>query len=232
MRADAAILRNELGSMIEAARKQAAVAANATLTLLHSKIGHHVRPRVLEGQRAKYAVQIVSTPSRRLSSSDFLDLVALQDSLKRDFCFEMCRAEGWSVRALRERIASMLVECAAPSKEVEVLTTNEVSTLRASDELTPTLVLDDSCMLGFLGIREACSESDLEAAALPAIERFFLALGAASAFVEPEKCMMLDGDDARLRPFFCAWSMERLVAVEFGTGAFHPTGPQRREWTP
>ncbi|MBX3182498.1 MAG: hypothetical protein KF915_07710 [Polyangiaceae bacterium] len=65
--ADASELVRELSSMIEAAQKQVATVANMALTALHWQIGHHVRTRVLEGQRAEYGRQIVSTASRQLA---------------------------------------------------------------------------------------------------------------------------------------------------------------------
>ena len=47
--------------------------------------------------------QIVSTLSRQLAWSHFLELIYLNDSLARDFYAQMCVQEGWSVRRLRER---------------------------------------------------------------------------------------------------------------------------------
>ena len=53
-------LVRELGSMIDAARKQVASAANAALTTLYWQIGHRVRTEVLAGQRAEYGAEIVA----------------------------------------------------------------------------------------------------------------------------------------------------------------------------
>jgi len=69
-RPDAAIaseLVRDLAEMIESAQKQVASVANVALTALHWQIGHHVRTRVLEGQRAACGAQIVSTASRQLA---------------------------------------------------------------------------------------------------------------------------------------------------------------------
>lgn len=57
----------DLSEMIEAAQKQVTTVANVALTALHWQIGHHVRTRVLDGRRAEYGGQIVSTASRRLA---------------------------------------------------------------------------------------------------------------------------------------------------------------------
>jgi hypothetical protein len=41
--------------------------------------------------------EIVSTLSRQLSWSHFVEIIPLEDDLKRDFYAEMCRIERWSV---------------------------------------------------------------------------------------------------------------------------------------
>jgi hypothetical protein len=48
--------------------------------------------------------EIVSTLSRQLTWSHFLEIIYLKDKLHRDFYAEMCRVERWSVRMLRSRI--------------------------------------------------------------------------------------------------------------------------------
>jgi len=65
--ASASELVRDLSEMIEAAQKQVATVANVSLTALHWQIGHHVRTHVLEGRRAKYGGEIVSTASRQLA---------------------------------------------------------------------------------------------------------------------------------------------------------------------
>lgn len=52
--------------------------------------------------------QIVQTLSAQLGWSHFVEIIPLDDSLRRDFYAEMCRLERWSVRTLRSKIAGML----------------------------------------------------------------------------------------------------------------------------
>jgi hypothetical protein len=52
--------------------------------------------------------EIVVTLSRQLSWSHFQALLPLSRPFQREFYAEMSRAEGWSVRTLRDRIDSML----------------------------------------------------------------------------------------------------------------------------
>jgi hypothetical protein len=108
--------------------------------------------------------EIVAALLRQLAWTHFTMLIPLEDKLKRDFYFEMCRIEGWSVRDLRERIQSMLFERTVLSKKPEALIKKELSTLRESRELTPDLVMRDPYMLNFLGLADSYSEKDLEAA--------------------------------------------------------------------
>jgi len=51
----------------------------------------------------------------------------------------MCRVERWSVRTLRDKIASMLYERTALSRKPETLTRAELDTLRNEDRMTPGL---------------------------------------------------------------------------------------------
>ncbi len=66
--AEVAALALDLGKMIEVARQQVAVAANAALTTLYWQLGHHVRTEVLEGRRAEYGAQIVAAVGRQLEA--------------------------------------------------------------------------------------------------------------------------------------------------------------------
>lgn len=249
-------LVRDLSEMIEAAQKQVAAVANVALTALHWQIGHHLRTRVLEGRRAEYGGQIVSTASRQLAErygrgfnekslrhmvqfatafpdreivstvwrqltwSHFKALAYLKDPLARDFYFEMCRIERWSVLQLGERIQSMLFERTALSKKPERLIKNELTALRETGELTPDLVMRDPYMLPFLGLADTYSESDLEAAILREIERFLLELGVGFTFVERQKRMTLDGDDHYLDLLFFHRRLRRLVAIELKLGDF------------
>jgi hypothetical protein len=61
--------------------------------------------------------RIVASLMQQLSWTHFLQLVPLDDPLKRDFYAEMCRLERWSVRMLRKKIDGMLFERTALSKK-------------------------------------------------------------------------------------------------------------------
>src|SRR5262249_10860833 len=116
--------------------------------------------------------QIVSTLSRQLSWSHFVEIIPLPDDLQREFYAEMCRIERWSVRTLRKKIGSMLYERTALSKKPDKLIRQELKALREEDRLTPDLVFRDPYFLDFLGLQDTYHETDLEAAILREMESF------------------------------------------------------------
>jgi hypothetical protein len=49
------------------------------------------------------SLEIVSTLSRQLAWSRFLEIIYIKDPCAKDFYAEMCRLERWSVRTLRQK---------------------------------------------------------------------------------------------------------------------------------
>jgi hypothetical protein len=103
--------------------------------------------------------QTVAALSRELSWSHFIEIIPLQDELKRSFY--------WSVRQLRVKIDGMLYERTALSKKPARLIEQELKGLREADRLTPDLVFHDPYLLDFLGLSDAYSESWNWARGLP-----------------------------------------------------------------
>jgi predicted nuclease of restriction endonuclease-like (RecB) superfamily len=166
--------------------------------------------------------QIVATLSRQLSWSHFRELLPLTKPLQRDFYTEMCRVERWSVRTLRQKIASMLYERTALSKKPAELAKLELQALRDKDRLTPDLVFRDPYLLDFLGLKGAFQEKDLEAAILRKLEAFIMELGAGFTFVARQKRMIIDHDDFYLDLLFFHRDLRRLVALELKLDKFRP----------
>jgi hypothetical protein len=71
----------------------------------------------------------------------------LKDELRREFYIEMARVENWSVRALNEKIDSMLFERTAISKKPEELIKKGLKELREENKLSPDLVFRDPYFL-------------------------------------------------------------------------------------
>ncbi len=178
--------------------------------------------RMVQFAEAFPDAEIVAALRRQLGWSHFKALIPMKEPLKRDFYAEMCRIEGWSTRALQQKIDGMLYERTALSRKPEQLIREELTALRDGDRITPDLVFQDPYLLDFLGLRDTFSEKDLESALLREIERFLLELGAGFAFVERQKRFTLDGDDYYIDLLFFHRRMRRLVVIELKIGDFKP----------
>jgi len=178
--------------------------------------------RMIQFAEAFPEKEIVATLSRQLSWSHFSALLPLTQPFQRDFYAEMCRIEGWSVRALRERIESMLYERTALSRQPEALIRQELAILRNKGDVTPALVLKDPYVLDFLGLNDRFLERDLEDAILRELETFLLELGVGFSFVARQKRIQLDGDDFYMDLLFYNRKLKRLVVVELKQGSFKP----------
>ena len=159
--------------------------------------------------------EIVAALSRELSWSHFVELIPLEDRLKRDFYAEMCRVERWSVRTLRHKVAHLLYERTALSKKPDEVIARDIAALRDEDRITPDLVFRDPYFLDFLGLTAGTySEKDVEAAILRELEAFILELGTDFAFVARQKRISVDSVDYYLDLLFYHRRLRRLVAVE------------------
>ena len=164
--------------------------------------------------------RIVATLSQQLSWSHFVEIIALDAPLKRDFYAEMCRIERWSVRTLRQKIDRMLFERTAVAKKPEELIRADLDALRDEDRLTPDLVFRDPYFLDFLGLTGSYSEKDVEQAILRELEAFILELGTDFAFVARQKRMTVDDEDYYLDLLFYHRKLRRLVAIDLKVGKF------------
>lgn len=166
------------------------------------------------------SLEIVSTLSRQLAWSHFMELIYLKAPLARDFYAEMCSIERWSVRTLRDRVDSMLFERTALSKKPQELIRLELDALRAQGDLTPALLLKDPYVLDFLALDDRYLEKNLEDAILRELEHFLLELGAGFSFVARQRRIQLDSDDFYIDLLFYNRKLRRLVAIELKLGEF------------
>ena len=164
--------------------------------------------------------KIVVSLIRQLSWTHFIALIPLKNELQREFYTQMCRAEGWNIKALRQKIDGLLYERTAISKKPEALIKKELKALTESNRLSPDLVFKDPYFLDFTGLKDSYSEQSLEDAILRELEQFVLELGIGFAFVERQKRMIIDGEDHHLDLLFFHRKLKRLVAVELKLGKF------------
>jgi predicted nuclease of restriction endonuclease-like (RecB) superfamily len=166
--------------------------------------------------------KIVATLSQQLSWSHFVELLKLQDDLKREFYLVLCSNEKWSVRTLRERINSMLYERTAISKKPEQTIKNDLLNLSQENKMSTALFLRDPYFLDFLELRDNYSEKDLENAILMELERFILEFGNDFAFLSRQKRISIGGNDYYLDLLFYHRKLRRLVLIELKIGDFMP----------
>ncbi len=166
--------------------------------------------------------QIVATLTRQLSWSHFVELLPIEDPMKRDFYSEMCRIEQWNVRTLRAKIDSMLFERTALSRKPKEVARHELDNLREEDLLTPNLVLRDPYVLEFLNLDDRYLEKDLEGAIMRELEQFLLELGTGFTFLARQKRITIDDENFHLDLLFFHRDLKRLVAIELKLGDFKP----------
>jgi predicted nuclease of restriction endonuclease-like (RecB) superfamily len=164
--------------------------------------------------------KIVTTLSPLLSWSHFIELVALDDSLKRQFYTDMCRLEHWTVRELRKKIDGMLFERTAISHQPKMVIQEDLHKLQTSNELTQELVFRDPYILDFLQLPTTFSESKLEDAILDELCKFLQELGTDFCFIGRQKRITIDNEDFYIDLLTYHRGLRRLVAIELKLGKF------------
>ena len=166
--------------------------------------------------------EIVATLSQQLSWSHFVELIKIEEDVKREFYTSMCVSGRWSVRTLRERMDSMLFERTAISKQPDEVVQNELASLQQHQTFAPQLFLKDPYLLDFLDLKDNFTEKDLENAILMELERFILELGSDFAFMSRQKRIQIGGNDYYIDLLFYHRKLRRLVLLELKLGDFKP----------
>lgn len=174
--------------------------------------------------------EIVATVSRQLSWSHIVVLCQIEGDLQRDFYMQMSCVERWSVRALRQKLDSMLYERTAISAQPQKVIEYELEKFKNTQQLTPNLVFRDPCILDFMGLGTKYSEFDLESAILDHITEFIQELGTDFCFLARQKRMSTKNKDRYLDLLFFHRGLRRLVAVELKLGDFEPEHKGQMEW--
>ena len=163
---------------------------------------------------------IIYTLCRQLNWSQIRTLMYIEDSVKRNFYTEMAQLESWSVRQLQERIASMLFERTAISKQPDKTILADLKKLNTEGEVSPDLAFRDPYVLDFLGLADSYSERDLESAILAQLQRFIVELGSEFAFVAQQKRISIDNRDYYIDLLFFHRRLKSLVAIDLKLGEF------------
>ena len=125
-----------------------------------------------------------------LSFSHFVELIPIEEPLKRAFYEIECIRGNWSVRELTRQIATLYFERSGLSKNKKKLS----AMVQSGTELAePKLAIRDPYIFEFLGIksREVMSESDLENGLLDKLQDFLLELGNGFCFEARQKRILI-----------------------------------------
>jgi predicted nuclease of restriction endonuclease-like (RecB) superfamily len=163
---------------------------------------------------------IVPSLTAQLSWTHLIEIIALDNQLKRQFDIEMCRIEHWSVRELRSRISGMLYERTAISHKPEGVIQNDLLQLEKHKKLTQDLVSRDPYILDFLQLPAEFSESDLENAILDELCKFLQELGTDFCFLGRQKRITIDDEDFYIDLLMYHRGLKRLIAIELKLGKF------------
>lgn len=128
-----------------------------------------------------------------LSFSHFVEIMQLEEPLKRLFYEVECINGNWSVRELKRQIGSLLYERTGLSRDKDTL-------LRLVNErvapLSPQHIIRDPYVFEFLGLspQEVFLEKGLEDALLDHLQSFLLELGKGFCFEARQKRITVDNE--------------------------------------
>jgi predicted nuclease of restriction endonuclease-like (RecB) superfamily len=135
------------------------------------------------------AADALVVPAKKLVSnltfSHFVELLKVDEPLKRTFYEIHSIRCNWNVRELKRNIGSLLFDRSALSKDKKTL----LKKLKSELPLSPQDIIREPYMLEFLGIpeRQEFTESDLETALINHLQRFLMELGRGFCFEARQK---------------------------------------------
>jgi predicted nuclease of restriction endonuclease-like (RecB) superfamily len=156
----------------------------------------------------------------RISYTHFVELIRIDEPLKRLF-YEIEAIKGtWSVKELKRQIGSLLFERTALSKNK-----NKLLSFVNSD--TPALafpdLIRDPYIFEFLGLKqkEVLFETELEQLLLDHLQEFLLELGKGFCFEARQKRILIDGEFCYIDLVFYHRTLHCNVLIDLKMERFH-----------
>lgn len=161
---------------------------------LTTEFGKGFSKRNLERMRKFYIYfPITTTVSSQLSWSHYLELLKIDEELKRNFYLNECINARWSVRELQRQRDSLLYErlSLSANKEKILELSEKGQVVKTSKDL-----IKDPFVLEFLDIKENTDymESDLEKNILGHLREFLLELGKGFSYVGNQVRLTIEED--------------------------------------
>ncbi len=239
-------LLQDLRSLIEQGQQQAVTAVNHLLTMTYWQVGKRINEEVLQGERAEYGKQVVTSLAKNLTTHYGKSFETR--NLRRMMQFAELFPDIEIVSPLVSQLSwtHFTIFITLQSHDARIFYINQAidgrwskrELLRQIDRKayersaiadTKLAISDGHHLIGnfkdpyyldFLGLKEGYLENDLENALLKELELFILELGKGFAFVERQKRMIIDGDDFYLDLLFYHRKLKRLVAIDLKIGRF------------
>ena len=156
---------------------------------------------------------------RKLSWTHFIELMRLEDDLKRAFYEIQTLQNTWSVRELKRQIDSLLYERVGLSRDKE-----GVLKLAATGEIftKPSEIIRDPYVFEFLELKgaELYTETDLEKALVDNLQKFLLELGQSFCFVGRQKRITFDNEHFYIDLLLYNRRLKCLFAIDLMLGKF------------
>ena len=150
----------------------------------------------------------------KLSWSHFLQVISIDDNLKRQFYLTMAADQRWSKRTLKAKIDGMLYERTAIAKQPDEVILHDLELLRDEREMSADLAFHDPYFLDFLGLEGDYSEKDLESAIVGELQKFITEMGNDFAFMARQKRITVDDEDYYIDLLFFNRRLRCMVAID------------------
>lgn len=150
----------------------------------------------------------------KLSWSHFLQVISIDDNLKRQFYLTMAADQRWSKRTLKAKIDGMLYERTAIAKQPDEVILHDLELLRDEREMSADLAFHDPYFLDFLGLQDEYSEKDLESAIVGELQKFITEMGNDFAFMARQKRITVDDEDYYIDLLFFNRRLRCMVAID------------------
>lgn len=156
----------------------------------------------------------VTTLSMQLTWSHLLELIAIDNNLKRNFYGKMATEHKWCVKTLKAEISSMLYERTEISNKPEETINNELKLTKVENKKSEDVAFRDSYFLDFLGMRETYYEKNLENAIFAELERFLLEMGRVYSLLGRHQRITIGETDYYMDSLFFHRELKRLILIE------------------
>jgi predicted nuclease of restriction endonuclease-like (RecB) superfamily len=222
---------------------------------MYWEVGVHINAVILDGGRATYGKNILSTLSTKLMkiygssfyieniyrmmrfAKIFPDIKILSTPSTKlswsHFC-EIMRVKSDEGRLFYVNDAierSLGVHALRREISRKTFERREIANSQLTEVTTvPFNTFKDPFLLDVLGLKDNYLEADLEQAILLGIESFILEFGHGLTFVAKQKRMSMDGVDFKLDLLFYSRELRRLIAIDLKLDAFKPAHKGQMEF--